>query len=268
MKAKTHNRLAHLMNCLNHRQSLLLIIMTFVISTQSFAGEKITRKPSSVDEEVIVLPVAFQNFSSDVIFAEDDAGIMREVKSSLESWDRTDEYAKKWDLKSTGLYNTPETIDRKAFIRSKILKYADKRLSGEMKKAEEGSTLHTMARVEKSLRPNANVNISKDFGLKFKVRVLQGTGIVEVKNPWIDCNATVNAKGETRVVTKKEFKNLGASSGAEYSVNDSVFLAYVDQQLTGNIKARVSSTQSNGTNVFADDADARMELTASFPFNF
>ena len=172
------------------------------------------------------------------------------------------------DLKSTGLHNTPTTETKRNYISKRLLRYADKRLSGEMKNADEGSTLHKMKKVEKQLRPNATINVSKNFGLKFKARVLQGKAMVEVKNPWVDCDATVTASGQAKVITKKNFKDLGMTSGAEYSVNDSTFVAYVDQELTKNIRARVSSTQTGNTNVFSDDADARVEMTASFPFNF
>ena len=141
-----------------------------------------------------------------------------------------------------------------------MLRYADKRLSGEMRRAEEGSTLHSMSRVEKNLRPNASVNVSKNFGFKFKARVLQGKVIVDVKNPWIECNATMSANGRARITTRKDFKEVGMSSGAEYSVNDSSLLTYIDQQVTDNVKARVSNTSG-------DNADSRLEMMASFPFN-
>ncbi len=70
----------------------------------------------------------------------------------------------------------------------------------------------------------------------------------------------MSANGKAKLITKKEFKELGLASGAEYSLNDDQFLTYIDQQLTDNIKARVSNTSGN-------DADSRIEMTASFPFN-
>jgi len=245
-------------------------LMSLVLSTLKVSALEMTyvqRKPAAIEEEVLTVPLAVENFSNDNIFAEDDAGVMREMKSSLLGWEATDEYAKKWNLKSTGLYNTPTTEQRKAFINQRLLRYADKRLSGEMKKAEEGSTLHKVGKVEKQLRPNASVNISKNFGIKLKARVLQGKATVEFRNPYVECNAVVTATGKVRMITKKEFKELGLTSGAEYSFNDDQIVTYLDQQITNNIKARISSTQNNGLDVFANDADAKIEMTASFPFN-
>lgn len=255
-------------NCQFFKQLMVVSFLTMTFSISAQAQSLVSRKIANFEEEVITVPLSRETFSNEVLFADDDAGILREMRDNISSWEKTDEYAKTWDLKSTGLHNTPTTEAKRAYISKRLLRYADKRLSGEMKNADEGSTLHKMKKVEKQLRPNATINVSKNFGLKFKARVLQGKAMVEVKNPWVDCDATVTASGKAKVITKKNFKDLGMTSGAEYSVNDSTFVAYVDQELTKNIRARVSSTQTGNTNVFADDADARIEMTASFPFNF
>ena len=253
-------------NCLNFRQTLcaVFICLCFTLNADDTkkVSESISRKPSAVEEEMLTIPL-IQNesfFTNENMFAEDDAGVMRDLKASLRSWESTEEYARVWDLKDTGLYSTPTTEQKSQYILKKMLRYADKRLSGEMRRAEEGSTLHSMSRVEKNLRPNASVNVSKNFGFKFKARVLQGKVIVDVKNPWIECNATMSANGRARITTRKDFKEVGMSSGAEYSVNDSSLLTYIDQQVTDNVKARVSNTSG-------DNADSRLEMMASFPFN-
>ena len=242
---------------------IIFACLSFSISAADNLNNKsVSRAPAAVDEEVLTIPFNNEDsfFTNDNMFAEDDAGVMKDMKTNLSNWEKTEEYARVWDLQRTGLYVTPTSSEKGKYISKRLLRYADKRLSGEMKKADEGSTLHKVSRVEKNLRPNASVNMSKNFGLKFKARVLQGKAIVEVRNPWIDCNATVSANGKAKLITKKEFKELGLASGAEYSLNDDQFLTYIDQQLTDNIKARVSNTSGN-------DADSRIEMTASFPFN-
>ncbi|NOT78156.1 MAG: hypothetical protein HOP07_04040 [Bacteriovoracaceae bacterium] len=254
-------------NCLFFKQALGCFLIFSTTSLSAIEVNYIERKPASIEEEVLTVPLAIDTFSNETLFAEDDSGVMRDLKATLQSWDSTDEYANKWDLKSTGLFNTPDTIEKRKFIEKKLLRYVDKRLSGEMKKAEEGSALHKVSKVEKQLRPNASVNISKNFGLKFKARVIQGKATVEFKNPWIECNTVVSAAGKIRVITRKEFKGLGTASGAEYGVNEAQIVTYVDQQLSNNIKARISSTQTNSLDIFSNDADARVEMSASFPFN-
>lgn len=265
MKSMKTIKLKNLHTCLNFKHPMLIIFacLSFSISAADNLNNKsVSRAPAAVDEEVLTIPFNNEDsfFTNDNMFAEDDAGVMKDMKTNLSNWEKTEEYARVWDLQRTGLYVTPTSSEKGKYISKRLLRYADKRLSGEMKKADEGSTLHKVSRVEKNLRPNASVNMSKNFGLKFKARVLQGKAIVEVRNPWIDCNATVSANGKAKLITKKEFKELGLASGAEYSLNDDQFLTYIDQQLTDNIKARVSNTSGN-------DADSRIEMTASFPFN-
>lgn len=266
MKTMILQKLKVIHTCQSFRQSLC-VMMSLVAMSASAAesvkqNELISRKPSAIEEEVLTVPLTSDDsfFTNENMFAEDDAGVMRDMKTSLKQWEETEEYAKVWGLESTGRYNTPTTSEKSKYITKKMMRYADKRFSGEMKKADEGSTLHKMGKVEKNLRPNASVNVSKNFGFKFKARVLQGKAIVELKNPWIECNATVAANGRMRVITRKEFKSLGLASGAEYSIDESQFLTYIDQQVTENVKARVSNTTGN-------NADSRLEMMASFPFN-
>ena len=86
---------------------------------------------------------------------------------------------------------------------------------------------------------------------------------MDVRNPWIECSATIKANGKAKILTKKDFKQIGTSSGLEYGISESQWVAFVDQEITKNIKARLSSTtMPNG-----DDADKKIELNASFPFN-
>ena len=273
MKTMIMMNAKNLHDCLKFRQSVCAVFATLTFSytglvhsadthSQKETKYKVDRKPAAVDEEVLTVPLTNDEsfFTNDNMFAEDDAGVMKDMKASLGAWQATEEYARVWNLQDTGLYNTPTTSQKSKFISKKMLRYADKRFSGEMKKADEGSALHSMSRVEKNLRPNAAVNVSKNFGFKFKARVLQGKAIVDVKNPWVECNATVGVNGKAKLITRKEFKEVGMASGAEFSVNDSTFLAYIDQQVTDNVKARISNT--NG-----DNADSRLEMMASFPFN-
>lgn len=269
MKTTIKRTLKNFQDCQNFRQFsvfTILTILSFNISAQDLK-KTITRAPAAaIEEEVLTIPLE-KNYSNEPFFAEDDAGIMKGAKETVTAWEEKEEYARHWNLESTGLYETPDTAHKRKYVGQKMLRYADKRLSGEMKKAEEGSALHTMSKVEKQLRPNASVPVSRFISLKFKARVLQGKAIVEVKNPWVELNATVSASGKAKVMTKKDFKQLGMTSGAEYSLNDSQWVAYVDQEVTKNIKARVSSTQDSKTMMFSNDADARVEMTASFPFN-
>lgn len=253
------------LGCINFRHLSLFTILTLLSLTASAITmrEGASRSPASAfEEEVLTVPLE-QKVMIQSLFAEDDAGVMKGTRDQLNSWEETEEYSKKWDLESTNLYKTPTTTDKTKFITKSLIRYADKRLAGEVKNASAGSAFHAVGKVEKSLRPNASVPLSKYISLKFKARVLQGKAIVDVRNPWIDCNATVGANGKAKILTKKDFNQLGTSTGVEYNVNDAQWIAFVDQEINKNVKARLSSTtQSDG-----NDADKRVEMSASFPFN-
>jgi hypothetical protein len=252
-------------NCPNFRQVYLFMLSSlFSLSAYSLDYRVATsRAPASAfDEEVLTVPLE-QKVLVQTIFAEDDAGVMKEMRDTLNSWQNTENYADKWNLQSTNLYNTPATREKRVFITKNLMRYVDKRLAGEMKNAEEGSTMYSVGNVEKSLRVNASIPVSKYISFKFKARVLQGKAIMDVRNPWIECSATIKANGKAKILTKKDFKQIGTSSGLEYGISESQWVAFVDQEITKNIKARLSSTtMPNG-----DDADKKIELNASFPFN-
>jgi hypothetical protein len=254
--------------CLNFLHLSMFIFLT--LQCVSLCAREITqlvRMPASAPEEEVMEMPTFDKSIVAVIFADDDAGVMAGMRNSLASWEEKEEYSKKWNLESSGLYATPTTEEKKNMIMNKLLKYADKRLTGEVKNAEAGSALYSVGKVEKSLRPNAVVSMGNNISLKFKARVLQGKAIMEVRNPWIESSASVSAKGELKVITQKQFKDLGFTSGVEYFANDAHWIAYADQVITENIKARVSSTQKDQS-ILNNDAEKKIEMTASFPVNF
>jgi hypothetical protein len=264
MKISTNKRIT---KCKKFLHLSLLCLLALLVSSVQFAIASERHPASSVpDEEVLTAPFD-QKVLMQSLFADDDAGVMKGVRSSLESYQQAEDYAKKWHLESTGLYNTPNSVEKKNLITRNIIRYADKRLAGEIKNAEEGTSLHSIGKAEKALRPNTEVGISKTISIKFKARVLQGKALVEVKNPWLECNATLSALGKVRIITKREFKDLGLSSGAEFNLSDGDSIVYADQELSKNLKARVSTVQVNHQKVFSNDADKRLEMMATFPFN-
>lgn len=223
--------------CPNFRHLSLFTILTLMsVTVFGFEVNKnkvdANRAPASAfEEEVLTVPLE-QKTTIKSVFAEDDAGVMRGMRSTLSSWESTEDYAKRWHLESTFLYKTPTDQEKSRYLRSNLLRYADKRLAGEMKNAEEGSALNTASKVEKTLSPNASVPVSKYISFKFKARVLEGKAVVEVRNPWVECNTTVTANGQAKVLTKKDFNQLGTSTGVEYNVNDTQLVAFVDQEVT------------------------------------
>ncbi len=264
MRTSTNKRMA---DCKKFLHLSIFSLLALCIATNLFAAS-LDRSPANAvpDEEVLTAPHD-QKVLIQTIFADDDAGVMRNVRLSLESYQQTEAYAKIWHLESTGLYNTPLASEKKKLITSNIIKYADKRLSGEIRNAAEGTSLHSIGKAEKALRPNTEVGISKLISLKFKARVLQGKIFMEVRNPWIELSTSVSARGKIKLITRKEFSEMGLSSGAEFNFTEGESVIYADQVLNKNIKARLSTNQIKYQKVMSNDADKRLEMIATFPFN-
>lgn len=251
--------------CLKIGQILVLSFLTL----SALASEKVARSPSSAtvpDEEQILAPQP-EVALVDVWLKDDDAGVMSGMRDRLKTWDEIDEYAKRWNLESTNLYNTPEVDERRSMILGNVFKYADKRLSGEIKNAEEGSTFHTVGKVEKALKPQTSVNVGGEFALKFKARPLTGKAMVELKNPYFQHETTLGLNGTVRTVASKEFKEAGIRAGSEIHLGDTKWIAFVDHELSAHVKTRVSST-NNKPEFTNSAADKKIEMMASFPIDF
>lgn len=194
------------------------------------------------------------------ILVEDDAGVLRSIRDNFREWEEKEEYAKNWNIESIKTYETPSQAYKKSYLSKKLLKYADKRLSGEIKKADEGSTLHRVGQLEKALRPKVEAQVSKRIKIKVKARVLQAKAIVRVDNPWVEHNTELNAKGHIQMNFKRDFSQLGANANVRYQVNEGQYVAWFDKQLVENWIGRVSSEQSDKDVAFSGDADKKLQL--------
>lgn len=216
-----------------------------------------TRMPNSYapNVEVQVRPDREKSWL-EYVFVEDKAGVLIRMRDTLKDWNETEEYAKNWNLDSTGIYEIKDQDDRTKYVNRYILKYLDKRLSGEVKDAEKGSALARVGDVQESLRPQTDVAISKNFRLKFKARVLQGKAFMFVHNPYLDNMATVSLSGKVSMEVGKKFKKEGVHAKTILNVNDANWQAYVDKVLTTNTSARLTSTQP----LSSGDSETRFEL--------
>ncbi|GAB4014308.1 MAG: hypothetical protein Fur0010_12260 [Bdellovibrio sp.] len=225
------------------------------------------RTPSNFipNDEVWGSPVESKNFVQK-IFVETNEGNLSRVREQFNEWEKTEEYARLWNLDSTGLYVVPDTTQKKAYFNRQLLKYADKRISGEVKNAEEGSTMHAIGQAQQALRPNAEAALSPSVKLKFKAKVLEGKAYLIVDNPFVDAQAQINAKGEASMNVKRSFASLGVNTEIDYQVTTETWVAKVDKSITSNLTARVSSSQSQQNMAFSSDSNRTVELVFGMPF--
>jgi hypothetical protein len=301
-----------LINCLKFGH-LSVLCLSLISGTFSFAGtipeddmENIVmlqmlnpslkvrgRGPSNFvpDDEIQPLPLENKTWTQQILI-EDDAGVLVGVRKDLAEWQETQEYARTWNLQSTGVYDV-ETIDqKKAYLQKMILKYADKRLSGEVKNAEAGSALHSVGQAQKALKPNVEASVTENIKLKFKARVLQGKAIMEVRNPYIQYSTTANLKGEINLDAAKEFKELGVNTSAnyradednlkvhvvktfkdldvqasiDYQVSEETWTASLQKPLYKNLIGRVSSSQADKEMILGNESNQVMEVMFNTSF--
>ncbi|MBC7429457.1 MAG: hypothetical protein H7336_12640, partial [Bacteriovorax sp.] len=98
MKTMNITKMKNLHTCLFFRQFVFISFTCLPLSLS--AGEvtnkkSVSRKPAAVEEEVLTVPLANESmFTPEKVFAEDDGGVMRDLKNSFNGWEATEDYAK------------------------------------------------------------------------------------------------------------------------------------------------------------------------------
>lgn len=278
-------------NCLKFSQILLLAILSitaFSSWARDLSADQLnpyyigdSRAPSSYVANVELEDQPIENIIwLERTFAEDDAGVLVEMRDNLASWAATDEYAKVWNLKSTGLYNTPDMQERKKFINQRILRYIDKRISGEIRHAKKGSGWAKVGSVQKALKPNTTVKVSKYFKLKIRARVIEGKIIFDLRNPFFKLESYVKLNGSVATHAEKEFKSTGIKTTLDYQMNEGTmaanavkefksiglttalnyevkqgrWIASIDKKITKEVGARLSAERTGFISLYDDKA--------------
>ncbi len=227
---------------------------------QEFDG---VRRPSHFvpDDEVVVTPEIYEVWLQE-IFIEDDKGVLRSVTNDIKTWENEEQFVKDWSLESTTIYTKTPTLDKKkSYLLKQSLKYFDKRLSGEIKRAKKGSTMASIGHAREALRPTTKVSFTDNIKIKMQARVLQGKVYVRLENPYLDQSvAEVNLRGEVLVKAGKHFKALGLGSNVEYNVNDGVWVAELSKGIIKGVSAVVSSRQSVTGSPLSDDSEQEVGL--------
>lgn len=249
------------------------------------------RAPASVyttNEELIPVPVQRESWLAGIM-VEDNAGVMSGVRDQLNFWQEREEYARVWNLEDSGIVDVAEEGEKQKLVQKNILKYIDKRISGEIKEADEGSAFHTVGQVQTALKPESEVGVSENFKLKFKARVLQQKATMFVVNPYVDSSAEVRFNGKMKVDVKRSFASVGVDTKMEYHVNsgelnascekkleaigvnaslnyrghENQYVAVLDKPLAPNLLGRVSSARPLGSDAVEDN---KVELLYSSSF--
>lgn len=247
---------------------LLALLVSFSLSA-AFAGETFrgSRGPANfIPDDELEPPPVEQKIWLQSLLIEDDAGVLMNIKRDIEAWEELEEWRELWNVESTGLYFVPNADEKKSYLERMLIRYADKRLAGEVRRAEKGSTLHQVGQVQKALKPKAEVGISEKIKVKIRGKVLQGLVVVNVNNPWVDSYANVKVDGQVDVHINRKVASLGVDAGIDYDVSAGAWEARVDRRITSTVSARISSSHKDDRMVFTEDADNRIQLFFNKPF--
>lgn len=225
------------------------------------------RGPSNFipQDDLEILPVEEKDYIS-IIFAEDDAGVLKSIKNEFSSWDKERNYVESWSLESLGMHEVKGSDEKKKLLKDRVLKYLDKRLSGEIKRAEKGSRMERVGQIKKALHPKTETRIAPNIRIKIKGRVLQRQAIIDVINPFFDYKTYVNSRGDINMKAKREIAFLGVDSFVNYDVRNSNYEAIFNKGLSQNLNFRLSSSQKDDRAPFTRNGDTTVQFLYSRPF--
>ncbi len=280
-------------NCHNRlkvRQLSLLLVALAALLSFSISAE-VVRSPANFipNDEVTVIPLE-QELWIDRVMVEDDRGIFREMQQNFMRWERADTFVRAWDADEELVADYESIQDQKRYFMKNILKYVDRRISGEIKHAEKGSTMEKVGKAQKALKPQTRVTISKNVSIKFKLKLLRGRAYMNIRNPYVKSQVTMNFAGKVKMEVRKKiaehdleakaqykvnencfemgaskgYKRIGATAKINYNVSSGRWIASVSKTIVPNVTATISSRQKLSN--FGKDSDrtAQVQYFLSF----
>lgn len=219
------------------------------------------RRPANFIPDDNIEPMPLQHrIWIEKVFIHDNAGIVDRMHNEISAWENVQEYRELWDLDSTNLYKTPDNSAKRSYFEKNMIKYFDKRLAGEIQNAEKGSALQTVGRVQKALKPQAEVSVIPNMKLKFKAKVAQGEGVVKVVNPYMNYETILNVNGHIDMIMSKRIDIIGVDAQINYDVKEGVYTAFLDKRISDNVTTRLSSTQPDDHLFLTENSDNTIQV--------
>lgn len=209
-------------------------------------------------DEVIVVPRQEESWYQNNII-DDDQGIMNAMRVDIRRWQEQNRYLELWGLENTGIYPETPNDEMTKRVSRDMLRYADKRLAGEVKKADRGSNLYKVGQAQKTLSPTTTVNILDGYSIKMQMRVLQAKMSFLFKNPYMNTYLDVTAGGRREFVTEKWFYGIFRTA-VNYRIEQSMYFTTFDYRITPNVTASLVSQQSIEFGPYSGESDKRIQL--------
>jgi hypothetical protein len=190
------------------------------------------------ERSVISLP-----WLSHIFDREDDPdGVLHSLEARASNWNYDDRMESRWGQEGGAPHFNQQTTKEKArLIGRSSIKYLDRRLINNIKKAKVGSTLKTVKSINTALRPKTSVSLFKSVEVKFGAKILQGKGTLTVKNPWVNAEANINYRGHYDVNIGYFIVAIDTNARLNYDSNVKKVAAILEKTVAKNLYARVSS---------------------------
>ncbi len=223
------------------------------------------RTPQSfyADVDFAPKPEDYKTFL-DYVFVYDHAGVLKRMSNHYHQMQARDEYVRNWDLTSTTFHKLSTIDERKRYFNKNFLKYIDKRISGSIKRAKKGSTMAQVGQMKETLTPESEAQISDNFKVKFRAKVLKGLAIIKIENPFVDANTFLSLSDGLMMQVRKNFNETRTIASVDYYTAGTNIELYVEQGLTDRLSARASAKDIVG----GSNASHELRLNYSTPFNF
>ena len=250
----------HIARCLN---TWALFLSLGVLPMKARAQRRDVASFVSQDE-VIVVPRQEESWYQNNMI-DDNQGIMNSMRVDIRRWQEQNQYLDLWGLRKTGIYpeTPPEVLT--ARVRRDMLRYADKRLSGEVNKAEKGSNLYRVGQAQRSLSPSTQVSIFEGYSIKMQVRVIQGKSTFLFNNPYMKTYLEVTLGGRREFVTEKWFNNIFRAA-VNYRLDQYMYFTTFDYRITPQVTASLVSQQNMQAAPYSGESDKRIQLNYFIQF--
>lgn len=239
----------------------LSIFVGILLILTSNALANLKRAPANYipDDEINTVPIE-NTIWVNKIFINDDANVLENTRRDLQRWEDDEEYERNWGVRKFYDQGIPSIDQKKSYVSRQMLRYMDKRLTGSVKRAEKGSTLHKVGSVQKALRPSSTVKFSKQFKLKFKARVLQRSASLYLINPYFQNSLDFNSKGQAYLRMSKNIEPLKVDTNLRVNFSDSTYVSSFSRSLSKKVRAILSTSQKLQSAPFEIAGDNRFEL--------
>lgn len=237
---------------------LLFSAIFFGFISNSFAVENYRNPQNYVPDTDTYALYEEEDFIQDM-WDKDHGGALEQLRLEVDNWQNNEQYIFNYGLSNFDQGAKPTINQKRREIEKGFLRYLDKRIMHNIEHAPKQSSLSKVKSAKKALRPSSTADISENFKIKFRARVLQGRGSILFINPWLDASAQFSLSGKLEFKLEREFQAPQILTQLTVNLKNEEWTALMQKSLTETLKAQVLAIQPTKS-MALDNADRRIQL--------